>query len=611
MRGALGFRALLRDGCEGGLEHGQSREQQVELLFDGGGQQVAFGFGGQQAFALLGGEPVRRLRRAGAGEGDDLLAQDGVAVGARAGVRRVRVRRNRICFRRDRPAVSVALFGVCRVQSSGSRGWGVVTTFPWDEERHLVKVKDGAAVETIIPHRWPQRFVQPDKWSIIELRELNLHPRRRIWSAVRSTRKASRELLLGSQEQEMPLIERNHLLQRLGECLAEATHVDIAVAWATPCDALEALAERARRGTAIRIAVGVSGNVTIPTTLRRLQCFADLRIAPSSLQPGIFHPKYFRFRGPDRTICWIGSANLTRGGFGENYELIHEFDDSAGEGQHWFESLWNTLDPDPDTAIGKYEAGYQPPQRDPRPPLQGGIPDPVPLAERSTWDDFVEQLRALDDYWNRRSEGRWNVLGDTHSWLHTIATGREVVRLPDWANLTQRECYILRGFGQEEGGWGLLGTLKPARRVASVFKHEHEHMPDVRPIRMQLRGYVNQVLNSNYGEIAQDAHAAVQKIMENKKELKGFGAAAATRLLTLARPDCLVSVNGQSAAGLGNLSDLPMERDPLAMRYEELLNWVYEQPWFNAPQPDDPLERMIWHSRTALLDAFVYEGTDV
>ena len=414
----------------------------------------------------------------------------------------------------------------------------------------------------------------------------------------------------------MPLIERNHLLQRLGECLAEATHVDIVVAWATPCDALEALAERARRGTAIRIAVGVSGNVTIPTTLRRLQCFADLRIAPSSLQPGIFHPKYFRFRGPDRTICWIGSANLTRGGFGENYELIHEFYDSAGEGQHWFESLWNTLDPDPDTAIGEYEDKYQPPQRDPRPPPQGDIPDRVPLAERSTWDDFVEQLRALDDYWNGKSGGRWNVLGDTHSWLHTIATGREVVRLPDWANLTKRECYILRGFSQkeeEEGGWGLLGTLKGAGRVVRVF-NLYRHDPDrhdVGPVRTQLCGYVNQVLNSNYGEIAQDAHAVVQKIMENKKELKGFGAAAATRLLTLARPDRLVSVNGQSAAGLGKLSSLPTGRDPLAKHYEELLNWVYEQPWFNAPQPDDPLERTIWHSRTALLDAFVYEGTDV
>ena len=403
----------------------------------------------------------------------------------------------------------------------------------------------------------------------------------------------------------MPLIEGEHLLQRFRERLAEAERVDIAVAWATPCDALDALAKSVERETTIRIAVGISGNVTNPTTLRRLQKFADLRIARSSLQFRIFHPKYFSFYGSDGTICWIGSANLTRGGFGENDELVHEFDDSTKEGQRWFESLWNELDPDPGPAIDKYEEGYRPPKRDPR-PHWGNIPDRVPLAEQSTWDKFVEQLRALDDYWRGRSDGGSDVLGDTHSWLHTIATGREVVRLPDWTNLTQRECYILRGFDQEEGIWGHLGSLRGAGRVTSVFNPEN--MPDVGRVRTQLHGYVNQVLNSDDNSIAQDAHMAVQAIMENKEEFLGFGAAAATRLLTLARPDRLVSVNGQSAEELGRLSGLPINPADLANHYVDLLNWVYKQPWFEALRPDAPLERTIWNSRAALLDAFVYKA---
>ena len=258
----------------------------------------------------------------------------------------------------------------------------------------------------------------------------------------------------------MPFIEREHLLQRFSQRLAEAKQVDIAVAWACPCDALEVLADSAGNGTTIRIAVGISGNITNPTTLRRLQGFANLRIASSTMPHGIFHPKYYCFRDPDRTICWIGSANLTRGGFGENDELVHEFDDSTKEGQRWFKALWRGLDPDPGRAIDEYEAGYQPPQRGPRPPPQGDVPDQVPLANGLTWNDFVEQLRALDDYWNMITEDGWNVLGDTHSWLHTIATGREVVRLPDWANLTMRECHILRGLDQEDGYWGLLGSLR-------------------------------------------------------------------------------------------------------------------------------------------------------
>ena len=407
----------------------------------------------------------------------------------------------------------------------------------------------------------------------------------------------------------MRLIDRN-LLKEFSLCLAKATQVDIAVAWATPCDALEALADSADNGTSIRIAVGISENVTVPSTLRRLQDFADLRIASPTTPHGIFHPKYYCFRGLDRTVCWIGSANLTRRGFGENNELVHEFDDSAKEGRHWFESLWRRLESNPGPAIDEYEERYSPPRRSPRPPPQGGAPEPGLLPNQAAWGDFVERLRARND-WYHHAESEWDVFGDTHSWLHTIAAGREVVRRPNWANLTKRECYILRGLDdRKEGYWGLLGSLKGAGRFARVFNPERMPDPDVSSIRKKLCNYVKQVLNSNYSydDIAQKAHTAVQEIMENTEQFDGFGAAAATRLLTLARPDCLVSVNSQSAAGLGGLSELPTNPNPLAMRYEDLLNWVYNQPWFNSRRPDDPLERMIWNSRAALLDAFVYEG---
>ena len=165
----------------------------------------------------------------------------------------------------------------------------------------------------------------------------------------------------------MPLIEGNQLRERFRKRLAEARKVDIAVAWANSCDALEALHKRLGEGTALRIAVGISGNVTCLKELRRLQKLAkqkpklvDLRIAPSP-KSGIFHPKYFCFHGPTRTIYWVGSANLTKSGFDHNDELVHEFEDSTAESRKWFESLWNTLDPDPGPAIDDYEKRWEPP----------------------------------------------------------------------------------------------------------------------------------------------------------------------------------------------------------------------------------------------------------
>ena len=405
----------------------------------------------------------------------------------------------------------------------------------------------------------------------------------------------------------MSLVEGDQLLQRFSERLVEATQVDIAVAWATSCGALEALHKRVSEGTAMRIAVGVSGNVTVPTTLRRLQKSksANLRIAPSP-QHGIFHPKYFCFHGPDRTICWVGSANLTRRGFGGNNELVHEFDDSAGEGRHWFEFLWNTLDPEPGPAIDDYEKRWKPRKCDPRPPPSGGTPELVPLSNQSTWDDFVGGLRARDNYCRSQrlidwKGNRWDIFGLDHSYLHTIFTGREVARLQDWGDLTKRECNILLGRDDHEGAWGLLGSLIGAGKVAHVFKREN--MPDVGLVRKEIHHQVRQVVNATNNEIARVAHRAVQEI----RSIDGFGAAAATRLLTLVRPDCLVSVNKESAARLGALSGQPPTRETLANNYVELLNWMYDQPWFNARQPADPSEQEIWNCRAALLDAFAYE----
>ena len=138
----------------------------------------------------------------------------------------------------------------------------------------------------------------------------------------------------------MPLIGRDFLLQRFEELAGQAKRIDVDVAWARPCGAIgaiEALARAAEEGTDIRAIVGISGNCTNPTTLHRLNEFAALRVVPDDKPPRIFHPKYYCFHG-ERTICWIGSANLTGGGFGGNNELVHEFELKRKEDRKWFES---------------------------------------------------------------------------------------------------------------------------------------------------------------------------------------------------------------------------------------------------------------------------------
>ena len=216
------------------------------------------------------------------------------------------------------------------------------------------------------------------------------------------------------ENRSLSLIGSDELLGRFNDLLDTSTQVDIAVAWAGPGLAVEMLLEHVN-DIEVRVVVGLSGSSTEPATLRRLMAedSVELRVAPPP--GGVFHPKFYRFCGAKRTVCWVGSANFTRGGFGGNSELVHEFEDGKDMGGDWFEELWAQLGGDPEPAISDYEERYRPP----RPGgWKGGRPirrrDLPRLQDVETWEEFIAALRVLDDYCHRRQFG-WYVLGETYS----------------------------------------------------------------------------------------------------------------------------------------------------------------------------------------------------
>ena len=325
----------------------------------------------------------------------------------------------------------------------------------------------------------------------------------------------------------MPLRTGNRLPRRLAKLVSRAEQIDVAVAWARPCEAVEALA---RSSAGIRIAVGISKNFTDPSTLKRLVGLenVELRIVPDEAAR-IFHPKYYCFHG-ERTICWVGSANLTGGGFGGNVELVHEFELKREVDRNWFERLWESLERDPWPAIREYQEKYTPPKRTPRPAAPPGAVDLPSLANIETWDQFVEGLTAYDAYY-RQNEYSFDVLGETHSWLHTIRTGHEIVLLNDWANLTLRECRILRGLtvqDDDEGIWGLLGWV----RGGGAYAFNPANMPEVESIRIAIQEQIAQVLQADPDEIvavATEAMETIRQLRHVENADRGIGHAAATR----------------------------------------------------------------------------------
>ena len=141
---------------------------------------------------------------------------------------------------------------------------------------------------------------------------------------------------------------------RFTALLRKACSVDIATAWATPGEHLQALDDAAAsRDVKVRAIVGISGNATHPDALEELSRITagDLRIVPK--RDRLFHPKLYLFEWHEGGIvkrhAWIGSANFTRAGFGGYSNANEEIMLEVGPGERadaladWFQERWGSL----------------------------------------------------------------------------------------------------------------------------------------------------------------------------------------------------------------------------------------------------------------------------
>jgi hypothetical protein len=71
----------------------------------------------------------------------------------------------------------------------------------------------------------------------------------------------------------------------------------------------------------------------------------------------------------------------------------------------------------------------------------------------------------------------------------------------------------------------------------------------------------------------------------------GFSVGVATRLLALARPEVLVSVNNESVGRLAPWSGMPITTIKTPTGYEKLTKWMMGGKWWNSPEPKDSFER--------------------
>lgn len=396
----------------------------------------------------------------------------------------------------------------------------------------------------------------------------------------------------------------DELDDRFSELLREHASVGIATAWATCGAHLEALAAAERRGVKVRAIVGIAGNATHPDALDELNRITrgDLRIVPKGNR--LFHPKLYLFGRRDGTVTrgWIGSANFTRAGFGghsrPNEEIMLEVgpgaraDELAAQFREW----WKPLDTDTPEVIRRYTREWQPPHREVRTVVSGPVTRRVELLLEHhplTFEQFHRALRECDEMLRDRE---WEVFHpERESYLAAIR-GRQALLLGEarWRDLEPESQQKLKGSYRSAGltWWGLLGRMNRGGTWEAVCDRQTEIQRILRRVRHERD-------DEAFPEIAVDAMKALRA--------KWVKRGTTTLLLTLARPDRLLSLNWRSEKGLGDLSGIHASDLRKPEGYGRLLRWLYKQPWYAGGPPADEELLPIWHCRAALLDAFVYD----
>lgn len=410
------------------------------------------------------------------------------------------------------------------------------------------------------------------------------------------------------------VLRGDDLHTRFTALLSKASSVDIATAWVTPGEHLRALDAAASRGVKIRAIVGISGNATHPDALEELSRITagGLRIVPKGDR--LFHPKLYLFQWDEGGIvkrrAWIGSANFTRAGFAGYSNANEEIVLEVGPGEpadalaDWFRERWDRcrVDSPIEDEIGRYRKDWKrsPPNRQIRQMTSGPVSD-----RKDPLDDDDRRTQSLEGYRQAleeceellRDEGTgWKILDPRgHSYMRAISDRGELLRgATSWSQLDDDSLRRLKGSYRRRDlkWWGLTGTMGRKNCLA------------VRQNERKIRARLDAVRQAHDREFPHVAVVAMRALMD----IDNVGYGTATLLLTLARPDRLLSVNARSQKGYGALSGLRPSALEKPEYYGKLLDeWLYRQRWYQDGPPTDEGLLRIWKSRAALVDSFVCE----
>lgn len=396
----------------------------------------------------------------------------------------------------------------------------------------------------------------------------------------------------------MKLISTNaELRKQLKRLVVKYPHISIATAWASAdTDVFRALVSHEDR--IVKAVIGTHFYQTHPDVLDQ---FVDSKKVKFILQPdGVFHPKVYLFWSSEAWEVVIGSPNLTVGALTKNSELSILITSSDGQPalkqeiadviKGYFDEAKTVKSSEAENyrKLWKLKARNLKKVAD----IFGDEAATKPATQSTVmpmeWKDYLAEIKK-DKFHGFRD--RLDLIAEIRGYFQThkhfndidLDVRKGIAGLPSTNTVIKNWAW----FGSMKGAGAFAGRINASNKAFSLALDEIPLVGEVR--REHYERFIAQYL----------------KAYENGRD----GLATATRLLAMKRPDVFLCVDKQNLAklaqdvGIVSPGKLDYER-----YWEEVVERLMQSPWWQSPEPTDPLEREAWHARAAMLDAIFYEA---
>lgn len=395
------------------------------------------------------------------------------------------------------------------------------------------------------------------------------------------------------------IVSSDSLAAEFDRCCQEYNALCVAVAWCgkpdgdRPYNSLQSFKGK------IKATVGVAFNHTHPDAIEWfISMNANLRIFNDTAV--LFHPKVYLFRKRNRYAVFIGSSNLTYGGFHANQEvncLIEgttakergkDIDALAKTLAKWRTSTYSFK---PTTTwLSHYRSIHKTSMRKQR---KYSVPTPL-IAEddiaatrwlgHADWSVYyMNILRGLKQH--GRDARRY------HAVLEAAAREIPVPWTIEYFKDIEKRRII---GGMPPYGW--LGHVAASGQVRRLLAKG--------PTRKWSRivRAVNAIATLEPPIPWAELQSHLERLVSLGHTMNVWG-----RVLCIVRPDLYCTVSAESVRrNLSKMLNVPMNQFNTVRGYIQLIRFIHSSPWFKSKKPRQKTKAEVWSRRTAFLDAVFY-----